>query len=187
MLFFQRPPVSTGWNQAKCHIRVGEQGYTLIETFIAAAIGMLVLLGLGSLYVSALRFYEEGSAQTEGQRQAMLVLQEMAKQILPAEALLLDTCSGVPDSLRVTNADGAYCFYQDAQNQLLEDRPPGGTLNLLKGAMAPLMLTPGSLTFCFDPPNCSATSGSQVIITFTVSAGIGVEPMTYSVSLMKRN
>jgi len=73
MLFFQRSRVSTGWNQAKCHIRVGEQGYTLIETFIAAAIGMLVLLGLGSLYVSALRFYEEGSAQTEGQRQAMLV------------------------------------------------------------------------------------------------------------------
>ncbi len=188
MLFFQRPPVSTGWNQAKCHIRVGEQGYTLIEVFIAAAIGIFVLLGVGSLYVSALRFYEEGSAQTEGQRQAMLVLQEMAKQILPAEALLLDTCSGVPDSLRVTNADGDYCFYQDAQDQLLEDRPsPGGTLNLLRGALAPLTLTPGSLTFCFDPPDCSATSGSQVIITFTVSAGIGVEPMTYSVSLMKRN
>ena len=85
------------------------------------------------------------------------------------------------------NADGGYCFYQDAQDQLLEDRPPGGTLNLLRGALAPLKLTPGSLTFCFDPPDCSATSGSQVIITFTVSAGMGVEPMTYSVSLMKRN
>ncbi len=187
MLFFQRPPVSTGWNQAKCHIRVGEQGYTLIETFIAAAIGIFVLLGVGSLYVSALRFFEEGSAQTEVQRQAMLALQEMARQILPAEELILDTCSGVTDSLRVFNADGGYCFYQDAQDQLLEDRPPGGTLNLLRGALAPLTLTPGSLTFCFDPPDCSATSGSQVIITFTVSAGIGVEPMTYSVSLMKRN
>jgi len=187
MLFFQRPPVSTGWNHAKCHIRVGEQGYTLIEIFIAAAIGVFVLLGVGSLYVSALRFYEEGSAQTEVQRQAMLALQEIARQILPAEALFLDTCSGVTDSLRVFNADGGYCFYQNAQNQFLEDRPPGGTLNLLKGALAPLTLTPGSLTFCFDPPDCSATSGSQVIITFTVSAGIGVEPMTYSVSLMKRN
>lgn len=186
MLFFQRSRVSTAWNQAKCHIRVGEQGYTLIETLIAAAIGIFVLMGLGSLYVSALKFYEEGSAKTEVQRQAMLVLQEMAKQILPAEALSLDTCNGVADSLRVINADGAYCFYQDAQDQLLEDRP-GGTLNMLKGALAPLTLTPGSLTFCFDPPDCSATSGAQVIITFTVGVGIGVEPMTYSVSLMKRN
>ena len=169
-------------------ITVTERGFSLLELLVGAAIGVVVLLGMGSFYLSTLRFYAQSSAQVALQRQAALALEELARQVRPAGALVLATCNGVANALRVRNADGDYCFYQDSGNQLIEDRPaPNGTWNLLAGAPARLSLSPGSLTFCFDPPTCSARSGPRVLIQFTLRDGPGVDPMTVRSSLKRRN
>lgn len=169
---------------------MSDRGFSLTELLVAAAIGAVVLLGIGTFYLSTLRFYEQSSTQAALQRQATLALEEMARQIRPAQALVLDTCKGVANALRVRNAGGDYCFYQDANNQFIEDRPPpNGTWNLLAGAPATLSLSPGSLTFCFDPPSCGGgvRSGPRVRIQFTIRDGSGVDPLTIRVSLQRRN
>ncbi len=163
----------------KCRIRANEQAFTLMEVLIATAIGVVMLLGIGSFYLSTLRFYEQGNAQTELQRQATLTLEEMTRQIRPATALFLATCNGVANALRVRNANGDYCFYQNSENQLVEQRPsPGGTWNLLAGAQTSVALTPGSLTF--------SITGPQVGIEFTLSNGI-IDPWFVKATLKRRN
>lgn len=169
-------------------LRRNQAGFTFTEVLIAGAIGAVVLLALGSFYLSTIRFYEQSTAQTALQRQATLALEEVARQIRPARALVLDTCSGVTNALRVRNADGDYCFYENASNQFLEDRPPpDGTWDLLVGAETPVSLEPGSLTFCFDPPACTATSGAQVVISFTLSDGGSIDGWAVRATLKRRN
>ena len=65
----------------KCRVRANEQAFTTIELLIATTIGVVMLLGIGSFYLSTLRIYEQGNAQTELQRQATLALEEMTRQI----------------------------------------------------------------------------------------------------------
>jgi len=162
-----------------CRIRANEQAFTLMELLIATAIGVVVLLGIGSFYLSTLRFYEQSNAQTEVQRQATLALEEMTRQIRPARSLILATCNGVANALRVRNANGVFCFYQSSENQLIEQRPPpDGTWNLLAGAQTSVSLTPGSLTF--------SITGPQVGIEFTLIDGT-IDPWFVKATLKRRN
>lgn len=150
-----------------------------MELLIATAIGVVVLLGIGSFYLSTLRFYEQSNAQTEVQRQATLALEEMTRQIRPARSLILATCNGVANALRVRNANGVFCFYQSSENQLIEQRPPpDGTWNLLAGAQTSVSLTPGSLTF--------SITGPQVGIEFTLIDGT-IDPWFVKATLKRRN
>ena len=166
-----------GWG--KCCIRANEQAFTLIELLITSAIGVVMFLGIGSFYLSTLRIYEQGNAQTALQRQATLALEEMTRQIRPARALFLNTCNGVANALTVRNANGDYCFYQSAENQLVEQLPPpDGTRNLLAGTPTPILLAPGSLTFSIN--------GRQVGIEFTLSEGT-VDPWIVKATLKRRN
>jgi len=163
----------------RCRIGANEQAFTLIELLITSAIGVVMLLGLGSFYLSTLRIYEQGNAQTALQRQATLALEEMTRQIRPARALFLNTCNGVANALTVRNANGDYCFYQSAENQLVEQLPPpDGTRNLLAGTPTPIFLAPGSLTF--------AINGRQVGIEFTLSEGT-IDPWIVKATLKRRN
>ena len=184
-------PAAAKTRARHCRGRIWDApGFTLIELLVAGAVGVIVLLALGGFYLSTLRFYEQSSAQVALQRQAALALDEMARQIRPAQALVRDTCNGVPHALRVRNADGDYCFYQDANNQLIELRPPpNGTWNLLAGAPTSLSLTPGSLEFCFDPPACTptVTSGPRVRVRFMLRDGGGMDPFSVSATLKRRN
>jgi prepilin-type N-terminal cleavage/methylation domain-containing protein len=123
---------------------VSERGFSLVELLVAAAIGSVVMLGLSGFYLSALRFNAESSAQTYLQRQGALVLDEMARQIRPATAIVIATCSGDANSLRITNAapgggTQTVCFHRNG-SRLLEDLP-GGTRDLLSGSPAPLTAT----------------------------------------------
>jgi len=162
-----------------CRIGANEQAFTLIELLITSAIGVVMLLGIGSFYLSTLRIYEQSNAQTELQRQATLALDEMTRQIRPARALFLNTCNGVANALTVRNAGGDYCFYQSAENQLVVQLPPpDGTWNLLGGAPTPILLAPGSLTF--------AINGRQVGIQFTLDGGT-IDPWIVKATLKRRN
>ena len=122
---------------------MNERGTTLIELLIAMAVGSVVLLGIGSFYVATLRASHQDSAQTFLQRQGVLIIEEMARQIRPATALARGVCNADANSLRATqliNGNPVYfCFYKNG-TQLNEDRP-GGTANLLAGSPVPLTVS----------------------------------------------
>jgi len=147
---------------------MNERGVTLLESLIALAVGSVVLLGVGSLYVATSRSSGQDSAQTFLQRRGVLILDEMARQIRPATALTQGAglCRGDDtNSLKATNSLGAFCFYRantcsqtikpcsttadcpqgeiclSNSPQLLEDRPGGGTENLLAGSPVPLTVS----------------------------------------------
>ncbi len=93
---------------------MNERGVTLLESLIALV------------------------AQTFLQRQGVLTMEEMARQIRPATSLA-DNCNG-GNSLQAINASGTFCFYQPDSTHLNEVRP-GGTANLLTGSPVPLTVS----------------------------------------------
>jgi prepilin-type N-terminal cleavage/methylation domain-containing protein len=164
---------------------MNERGVTLLESLIALVVGSVVLLGVGSLYVATSRSSGQDSAQTFLQRRGVLILDEMARQIRPATDLTrgagLPLCRGDDiNTLKATNSLGAFCFYRantcsqtikpcsttadcpqgeiclSNSPQLLEDRPGGGTENLLAGSPVPLTVS----SFV------SSLSGSVATVTF---------------------
>jgi prepilin-type N-terminal cleavage/methylation domain-containing protein len=155
---------------------MNERGLTLIELLVALAIGSFVLFGASGFYLSTVRFTEQSNAQTYLQRQAVLVVDELTRQIRPATALARGTCNADANSLRVTNSSGVYCFYQSG-NQLLEDRPGGGTSNLLSGSLA--SLAANSFT-------TNLSGGTKATITFQIRDGYQ-NSMTFSTDVSKRN
>ncbi len=84
---------------------MNERGVTLLESLIALVVGSVVLLGVGSFYVATSRSSSQDSAQTFLQRQGVLTMEEMARQIRPATSLA-DNCNG-GNSLQAINASGA--------------------------------------------------------------------------------
>ena len=157
-----------------------DHGYTLVELLVAGAIGVLVLLGIGSYYVSTLRFYDQSGSQSFLQRQASLAIEEMARQIRPATALTRGACNADSNSLQVTNSLGVFCFYRN-DSQLSEDRPGGGTANLLSGSPVPLTVT------SFTSLLTAASSGARrATITFQLSDSFQ-NSMTFQTDLSRRN
>jgi prepilin-type N-terminal cleavage/methylation domain-containing protein len=118
---------------------MNERGVTLLESLIALVVGSVVLLGVGSFYVATGRSNRQDSAQVFLQRQGVLILEEMARQIRPATSLA-DNCDG-NNSLQVINASGTFCFSQPDSAHLNEVRPGGGTENLLAGSPVPLTVS----------------------------------------------
>ena len=167
---------------------MNERGVTMIELLVATAIGGVMLLGMTGFYFSALRFNAEGNSQTYLQRQGVMVLDELARQIRPASALAIATCNGNANSLLVTNkdtlgVDQTWCFRKSG-SQLLEDHlPAAGTRDLLAGSPSPLTVT------SFSP----VLSGTGVTITFQLrdqtfnSADQSHNLLTFTTTLGKRN
>lgn len=131
-----------------------ECGTTLVELLVASAVGIIVLLGIGWFYLSTLRFSAQSSSQTFLQRQGTLIIDEMARQIVPANGLTKDppapnNCPANP-SLWVSQpgVTGFYCFYLSG-NTLFERRPDGSNMNLLSGS--PAILTVNNVVFAVDP------------------------------------
>src|SRR6266516_3242896 len=122
-----------------------EKGSMLIAVMIASlslamVAGRVVVLGIGSFYVATLRASHQDSAQTFLQRQGVLIIDEMARQIRPATAFTRGGCNADANSLQATQLINDnpvnFCFYKNG-TQLNEDRP-GGTANLLVGSPVPL-------------------------------------------------
>jgi len=152
---------------------MNERGTSLLASLIALALGSVVLLGISSFYVATLRSSRQDSAQTFLQRQGVLIVEEMARQIRPATALAIGVCNGA-NSLRATNSLGSFCFYQNG-TQLNEDRP-GGTANLLKGSPVPLTIS------SFVP----SLSGSVATVTVVLQDN-AQNSMTFTTALGQRN
>jgi len=155
---------------------MNERGLTLLELLLALAIGGIVVLGASGFYLSTVRFTDESNSQAFLQRQGTLVVDELARQIRPATALVRGTCNADANSLSVTNSSGVYCFYK-AGNRLLEDRPGGGTADLLSGS--PVSLTAASFA-------TTLSTGTKATITFQLQDTVQ-NSMTFSTDVSKRN
>ncbi len=179
---------------------MNERGVTLLESLIALVAGSVVLLGVGSFYVATSRSSGQDSAQTFLQRQGVLILEEMARQIRPATFLTRGAglCRGDDtNSLKATNSLGAFCFYRASTcsqttkpcsttadcpqgeiclsngTQLLEDRPGGGTENLLAGSPVPLTVSSfvSSLSGSVATVTFQLQDNRQNAMTFTTACG----------------
>lgn len=175
---------------------MSQRGATLIELLIVVVIASVVLLGIGSFYVSMLVSYNTGNAQAFVQRQGTLIQEEMARQILPADAVPGGDCGPVPDpgtnSLRVaTNDDKFFCFYQNANKikvceftALTDTACKADTeRDLLLGSPVPLKANKLSFT--------PSGGGTFVNMTFELTEGlesrIVVDPLKFGMSVKVRN
>jgi pilin/secretion family protein with methylation motif len=154
---------------------MNQRGLTLVELLVSFFIGSIILLALGSFYAATARFTTQSNSQTALQRQAQLIMTEMARQVQPATALTRGTCNADANSIGVTNSSGSYCFYKSGSG-LREGRPGGGTFNLL--AQAAVALTAPSFS--------STLTGTAVIVQFQLQDTVQ-NTMQFTTTLSRRN
>lgn len=174
---------------------MGNRGFTLLELLAALAVASILVLGTSGIFVFITRAGKDNDAQAYLQRQAALLMDEMARQIRPATSLVDSfTCgpgAGTPNSLLVTQADGTrYCFRGDATGTgFWRDHyapgaaTPDGSWNLLAGAPVTLT-TAGS-------PTLVVVNSRRAVITFQLQYQIPGSPsfqtMTFSTTIARRN
>ena len=192
------------------------RGFTLLEVIVAAAVLAVVMVSLGSFYLSTVRFANQDSAQVSLQRQASFIIDELARQIAPATLLEYPvSCGGDPNGLRATNTCGTFCFHRDTATltQIREERTlngtcpnqaaSAGTMDLLSGALIPAQGAAALLStvntacgannggFC---PSLIRHNGTNCVIgaavTFRLRAQLPESPsyqvMTFSTSIAGR-
>jgi len=153
---------------------MNERGITLLELLVTLVVGSVVLLGAGSFYVATSRASRQDSAQTFLQRQGVLILEEMARQIRSATTVATN-CNGA-NSLQAINTSGTFCFYQPDSTHFNEGRPGGGTANLLTGSAVPLTVS------TFVP----TVSGTVATVSFQLQ-DTAQNSMTFTTALGHRN
>jgi type II secretory pathway pseudopilin PulG len=170
---------------------MGSRGFTLIDLLVGLSVGAIILLGMSSIYVFATRTGIENDSQAFLQRQASLIMDEMGRRIREATsvettpALTLATCSGVANSLQVTQSDGTvYCYRSDSSFIRDHCAPDGGgnpqpscvpdTWPLLSGA--PVTLTNGGK---------GATISFQ--LRYHIPESQGFQTMTFTSDFTRRN
>ncbi len=167
-------------NLGKCPTGVNNRGIGLAELLIATLVGVVMLLGIGSFFISSIRFYEQSSSQTFLQRQGTLIMDEMSRRIQFANGLVEDHPTDCPPtpSLKVTQPGVAeyYCFYESS-GQLLERLPDGTDFNLLDGTPQPISIS--NVAF-------AATGGNRVTISFQLNDDRG-NTMAFATDLVTRN
>jgi type II secretory pathway pseudopilin PulG len=153
-----------------------ERGFTILEVILTGAIVAMVMVGLGTFYLSTVQFSNENAAQTALQRQASFIVDEMARQIAPATLLEYPVaCGGDPNGLRATNSCGTFCFFRGVPNgsaltAILETRTLNGTcpnhtsstatVNLLSGALVSAKGDPGLLSTLPTSTACAANGAN---------------------------
>jgi len=172
---------------------MNQRGFTLMEVLLAALIGAVVLLGIGSFYISMVNAYKRGNDQALLQRQATMIQDELARQILPAYGVASGPCGGgttTTDSLLVNLPDGKLrCFFQQADQMFeCEILAPtnvnlcvqGTTRNLLNGS--PTSLPASGLVFQRE------AGGSSVAITFQLQDAKSIlNPVSFGMRVTVRN
>ncbi len=159
---------------------MNNRGLGLVEHLVTMSVGIVVLLGISSFYISTVRVYSQSSSQTSLQRQGTMIIDEMTRRIQFANGLVEDhptDCPATP-SLKVTQprAAGFYCFYQSG-DQLLERRPDGSDFNLLDGTLHPISVS--NVVF-------TATGGKKVTIGFQLNDEES-NSMAFATDLVTRN
>ena len=172
---------------------MNQRGFTLMEVLLAALIGAVVLLGIGSFYISMVNAYKQGNDQALVQRQATMIQDELARRILPAYQVATGPCGGgttTTDSLLVTLPDNKFlCFYQEGEQMFECDVlaptvnnlcAQGTKRNLLNGS--PTLLPAGGLVFQRE------AGGSSVAITFQLQdAKLILNPVSFGMRVTVRN
>ena len=172
---------------------LNQRGFTLAEVLVASLVGAVVLLGIGSFYISVVNSYKRGNDQAFIQRQATLIQEGLARKILPAYQVATGPCGGgatTTDSLLVTLPDNKFlCFYQQAEQMFECDvaNPtantncvPGTVRNLLGGSPTPLRAS--GLGFQRE------AGGSSVAITFQLQdAKLILNPVSFGMRVTVRN
>lgn len=108
-------------------VPMNERGLTLTEVTIVAAIGLLVLLGLGGFYLNSQSTWLDASSQSITQREGTLIAQAIAER---AQGSGRAIASPVPDAEHEqvafypnggTTAD--WCFWWDPADSLVHHGP----------------------------------------------------------------
>lgn len=172
---------------------MGRRGVTLVEVLLAAVAGAIVLLGIGSFYVSMVNAYKQGTNQASLQRQGTMIQEELARKVLPAYRVEGGPCGGGTtnsNSLLVTLSAGIFlCFYQQADQVFECDMADltkstacatGTVRNLLAGA--PTSLRASGLTF--QPE----AGGSSVSVSFQLQDSRQIlVPLSFGMRVTVRN
>lgn len=172
---------------------MNQRGFTLMEVLVAGLTGAVVLLGIGSFYISMVNAYKQGNDQAFLQRQATMVQEGLARKILPAYGVTSGPCGGgttSTNSLLVNLPDGKFlCFYQQADQMSECDvaNPtatticvPGTVRNLLGGSPTPLRVS--GVVFQRE------AGGSSVAITFQLQdAKLALAPVSFGMRVTVRN
>ena len=172
---------------------MSQRGVTLVEVLLAALAGAVVLLGIGSFYVSMVNSYKQGTDRAFLQRQGTMIQEELARRVLPAYRVASGPCGGGTtntNSLLVTLPAGTFlCFYQQA-DQVFECNTANPTTstacvtgtvrNLLAGS--PTSLRASGLTF--QPE----AGGSSASISFQLQdSGRILDPVSFGMRVSVRN
>lgn len=105
-----------------------ERGLTLTEVTIVAAIGLLVLLGLGGFYLNSQSTWLDASTQSITQREATLIAQAVADRAQRSGSAI---ASPVPDAehaqvafyLHGAPSTADWCFWWDPADSLVHHGP----------------------------------------------------------------
>jgi prepilin-type N-terminal cleavage/methylation domain-containing protein len=173
--------------------RMSRRGFTLVELLLASALGAVVLLSLGSFFLSMIKAYSHGNDQVFLQRQATLIQDELARQILPASHVATGPCAGgtaATNSLLASFSSGTHrCFYQQGDEmfecEIANPTNPnscvqGTTRNLVKGP--PTSLRASNVVFQRE------AGGSAVAITFELQDAKGLlKPVSFGMRVTVRN
>lgn len=99
-----------------------QRGFTLVELTLASVLGVVVLLGVFSLYLATTTAFDQSSSQATLQRQGTLAVDAIARQARRASAIARSCTPAAPAGtgrvLEFTISDttplsdvGSYCYY----------------------------------------------------------------------------
>ncbi|MBI2875930.1 MAG: prepilin-type N-terminal cleavage/methylation domain-containing protein [Candidatus Tectomicrobia bacterium] len=143
-----------------------EGGFTLVEVLIVALLGSVILLGLTTLYVNGLAFYDQGIGRLELQRQGSLAMEDMAREIREGTGF---TIGGAQDRLDVTVAAGTLAYFRAGNNLNFQDTA-GNILTLVPSASVPCSVS--QLTFTpRDPDGDGMNEVVQIELELTDGGG----------------
>lgn len=105
-----------------------ERGLTLTEVTIVAAIGLLVLLGLGGFYLNSQSTWLDASSQSITQREATLVSEAIADSVgTSAQAIAIPVPDAEHGQLQLFRhgdlVTPAWCFWWDPADSLVHHGP----------------------------------------------------------------
>ena len=157
----------------------------MIEALLAASIGVLVALGVGTFFLATLRSGKDMGAQTALQRQGTAVAEELSRRLRQANGppVIEDptappaNCSPLPssDSILVIPSTGAStCFYRDTASppQIMRcSRPPQAGDPPVASYSAGDPCTPVANLMSGSLVSLSATAWSVALLTPCEAAG----------------
>ena len=155
-----------------------QRGASLIEALVAAAIGVVVALGLASFFLTTLRLGKDMEAQAALQRQGTAIAEELGRRARPVVGgLVVEDPANPPETpaclplstndtvLVIPDAGGTTCLYRDTSSppQVVRCTRPTPTAdcapvaNLLSGSLVPLSAAAWSASLVTP---CGAAGGT---------------------------